>query len=291
MRESRGYLIFRFFNGIILSIVVFVTLFPYLNVIAVSFSDKMAVLSGKVLFYPIGFTTSAYTHIMRQGDFWLGYKNTVVYTVLGTLIGLVMTIMCAYPLSKKNLRGASVILKFIVFTMFFSGGLIPLYLLVVKLKLVDKIWAMIIPGCINPYNVIVMRTFFQGIPRDLEEAAEIDGLNQLGILVKIILPLSKPIIATITLFIAVAIWNDWFSALIFLNDSRLHPITLFLRNIIMGSLMAAKSGQKLDASATYALPETLQSATIVLATVPILCVYPFIQKHFVKGIMIGSLKG
>lgn len=291
MKESKAYFVFRIFNALILAVIVFATLFPYLNIIATSCSDKMAVLAGDVSFYPIDFNLVAYKHIIDQGSFWLGYKNTFVYTVLGTFIGLIMTIMCAYPLSKKNLPGAGIILKFIVFTMFFSGGLIPLYLLVVKLELVDTMWAMILPGCINAYNVIIMRTFFQGIPQDLDEAAQIDGMNQIGILVKIILPLSKPIIATMTLFIAVAIWNDWFTALIFLNEERLYPITLFLRNIVMGSLMAAKSGQQMDSTAGQTLPQTLQSATIVLVTVPILCVYPFIQKYFVKGIMIGSIKG
>lgn len=291
MNKNRSYAIFEIFNYIILGFVVLVTLYPFLYMLATSLSSAKEVLAGNVTFYPIEFSLKAYEHIMSQDTFWLGYKNTIIYTVFGTIISLILSIMCAYPLSKKNLVGSGLFLKLIVFTMFFSGGLIPFYLLIVKLKMVNTIWAIVVPNAISAYNVLVMKTFFQGIPSSLEDAAEIDGLNQIGVLTRIIIPLSKPILATMTLFIAVFLWNDWFMALILLNDNKLYPVTLFLRNIVMGSIMAAKSGETINATAAQSLPQTLQAATIMLVTVPILLVYPFIQKYFVKGVMIGSIKG
>ena len=289
--ESKSYKTFKVLDVFLLLLIAFVTLFPFIYLFSISLSSSKAVLAGNVYFYPKDFNFQAYKGIMEQSNFWLGYKNTVIYTVFGTLISLFMTIICSYPLSKKNLVGSSVFLKLIVFTMFFSGGLIPTYLLIQKIGLVNTRFAILLPGAINAYNVLIMKTFFQGIPESLEEAAKIDGLNQIGVLIKIVLPLSKPIIATITLFISVGFWNDWFSSLIFLNSDKLYPVTLFLRNIIMGTTMAAKSGQTMDASAGQSLPQTLQAAATMLVVLPILCVYPFVQKYFVQGVMIGSVKG
>ena len=188
----------------------------------------------RVHFLPVDFNLSAYTSIITESRFWNGYRNTLLFTTTGTFLGLFLTVSLAYPLSRDDFPGKDVILKFMVFTMFFSGGLIPLYLLVSNLGWIDTIWAIIVPNAIIIFNVLVMRTFFMGIPQALIDAGEIDGLNQLQILSHIVIPLSKPIIATIGLFIAVQIWNDWFSALIFLNMDDLYPVTLFLRNIVMG---------------------------------------------------------
>ncbi|SHH84387.1 carbohydrate ABC transporter permease [Clostridium grantii] len=289
--ESKSYKAFKVLDVVILLLIAFITLFPFIYLFSISFSSSKAVLAGGVNFYPVDFNWGAYKGILEQSNFWLGYKNTIIYTVFGTLISLFMTIICAYPLSKKNLVGSSIFLKLIVFTMFFGGGLIPTYLLIQKIGLVNTRYAILLPGAINAYNVLIMKTFFQGLPESLEEAAKIDGLNQIGVLIKIVLPLSKPIIATITLFISVGFWNDWFSSLIFLNNDKLYPVTLFLRNIIMGTTMASKSGQTMDASSAQSLPQTLQAAATMLVVLPILCVYPFVQKYFVQGVMIGSIKG
>lgn len=288
--RSKGYSIFQAVNFLFMLLVVAVTLYPLLYMFALSFSSNTAILTGKVFLWPVDFTLRPYMRIIEQKDFWTGYRNTIVYTVTGTAVGLFMTVLCAYPLSKKHLFGRKLLLKMMVFTMYFGGGLVPTYLLVNSLKMTDKIWALIIPGAISVYNMLVMRTFFEGLPQSLEEAAAIDGMNQLGILMKIILPLSKPILATIGLFFAVWFWNDWFYPLIYLNDGKKYPVTLFLRNVIMGSQMAAKNGQALDSGSSVVMPQSLQAATVMLVTVPILLVYPFIQKYFVQGVMIGSIK-
>ena len=228
---------------------------------------------------------------MKESKFWINYRNTIVYTVLGTVIGLFMTTICAYALSKKRLVGRVVILRLIVFTMFFGGGMIPTYNLIKNLNMLDTIWAIVVPGAIIPYNVLLMKTYFEGLPVELEEASSIDGLSQLGFFTKIALPLSKPILATMTLFISVAHWNDWFAALLYLNDSDRYPVTLYLRNIMMGATLASQTGQNIDASTVQSIPEGIQAASMILVIVPILCLYPFVQKHFVKGVMIGSIKG
>lgn len=290
VRKSKGYKIFQLANTIFMIFVILATVLPFLYILAMSLSSNSAILSGKVYFLPKDFSTSAYTQIVQQQNFWIGYKNTIVYTVSGTILALVLTVMCAYPLSKRDLAGRKFLLEFMVFTMYFGGGLIPSYLLIKNLHWINTIWALIVPGAISTYNMLVMKTFFEGLPKSLEEAAAIDGMNQLGILLKIILPLSKSILATMTLFYAVGYWNDWFTALIYMNSDKYYPVTLFLRNIIMGAQMAAQSGQALNANSAATLPQGLQSATIMLVTIPILCIYPFVQKYFVQGVMIGSIK-
>jgi len=290
-KKIDGYTIFRFFNIIGLLIISFLTLYPFIYMFAVSFSSSSAVLTGNVNWHPIDFTIISYQEIVGQLKFWTGYRNTFIYTLGGTVLSLVLTIMCAYPLSKKSLYGRNGIMKFIVFTMFFSGGLIPFYLVISSFKMVNTVWAIIIPGAVNAYNVLIMRTFFMGIPSSLGEAAEIDGLNQIQILIQIILPLSMPIIATVGLFNAVWYYNDWFNALIFLNDEKLYPVTMYLRNIMLGTIMASKSGVSIDASSTRSISQTLQAASTMLVLVPMLISYPVVQKYFVKGVMIGSVKG
>jgi putative aldouronate transport system permease protein len=203
---------------------------------------------------------------------------------------MVATILAGYALSKKHLRGGGIIMRLFVFTMFFNGGLIPNFLWVKSLGLINTVWAILLPLAINPFFMIIMRTFFLSIPESLEQAAEIDGLNPVQILARIVLPLSKPILATIGLFYGVFYWNDWFRPLIFLNDSRMQPVTLYLRNLVMGQQLAAQQGEVTGAGAEL-VSETLKSASILLVSVPILCVYPFLQKYFVKGILIGSVKG
>jgi putative aldouronate transport system permease protein len=289
---TNGYKVFTAFNILFMIFIIVITLFPFIYMLAISFSGNSAVLRGDVLFYPIDFTVTAYRNITNDAQFWVGYRNTLIYTAGGTLISMAMTVACAYPLSKKQLPGRGPLLMFMVFTMYFGGGLIPFYLLVRSLHLINTVWAILVPGAISVYNMIVMKTFFEGIPQDIEEAAQIDGLSYIATLFKIVLPLSKPVIATITLFYAVGFWNDWFNAMIYLNSNSLYPVTLYLRNLLMGAQLAASNGQGITSGSEAAVvPQTLQAATVVLVTVPILCIYPFIQKYFVKGVMLGSIKG
>ncbi|WOC33103.1 MULTISPECIES: carbohydrate ABC transporter permease [Caproicibacterium] len=290
-QRSIGRRVFLGINAVIMLFVVTVTLFPFLYMFATSFSSTEAIVKGEVTFWPVDFTVNSYAAILQQQQFWSGYKNTILYTVFGTVIGVLLTAICAYPLSKKKLPGKKGILMFMVFTMYFGGGLVPYYLLITGLHMINTMWAIILPGAISTYNMLVMRTFFMGIPDSLEEAAQIDGLGYLGIFTKIILPLSKPVIATIALFNAVGYWNDWFNPMIYLNNTSKYPVTLFLRNVVMGATLSVKSGQQITSSSSMqTMPQTLQAATIMLVTIPILCVYPFVQKYFVKGVMIGSIK-
>ena len=289
MRKSTTRKVFEVFNYTLLSLFVLFTLYPILNQIAISFSSASGILKDNVTIIPIDFTLETYKNLVAQDVFWLNYLNTIIYTVVGTTIGLASTTMCAYALSKPSVRGRSVILKLIIFTIFFAGGLIPNFALIKGLGWIDTIWAVTIPLAIIPYHILIMRTYFEGLPVELEEASKIDGLGQFGYFIKIALPLSKPIIATMILFIAVIYWNDWFSALIYLNDPKAQPVTLFLRNIMMGAQTAAESGDV--GSSIKTIPQSVQAASMIVVTTPILCVYPFVQKYFVKGVMIGAVKG
>lgn len=272
-------------------ILVAATLFPFLYMVAVSFSSSRAVMASEVFLIPRDFNLTAYKQVMSQSQFWISYKNTVLYTVVGTAISLSLTVIAAYPLSKRDLVGGPIIMKFMIFTMFFAGGLIPNFILIRDLQIYDTIWAIVLPGAMNAYNVIIMRTFFQGIPDELKEAAKIDGLSDIGVMFKIILPLSKPILATIGLFMAVWLWNEWFMSLIYLKSDIKRPVAMYLRNIVLGAMNTIKSGDMVDNSASKTVPETLQASTIMLTSIPILCIYPFIQKYFTKGMLIGSVKG
>ena len=291
MKKSLGRKVFEVVNVTVLTIFSLLCLYPILNQVALSLSSSSGILKHTVTIFPIDFTLETYTAILKEGTFWLNYRNTVIYTVVGTAISLFMTTICSYPLSKKSLYGGSYILKFFVFTMFFGGGLIPCYMLVRNLHMMDSIWAIVIPGAIAPFSILLMKTFFEGLPTDLEDAAAIDGLSQWGCFVRIALPLSKPILATMTLFSAVGYWNEWFSAVLYLNDSDKYPVTLYLRNIMMGAQIAASSGQKVDLSATVSIPQSIQAAAMLIVIIPILCIYPFVQKHFAKGVLIGAIKG
>lgn len=287
--HSTSYKIFRAFNFFFMFLVICFTLYPFLYILATSVSNEAAVEAGKVTFFPIGFHLNAYEAVMAGSGFWISYKNTIIYTVIGTSLSLIMTILLAYPLSKSHLKGKGFIVFLVVFTMFFTGGLIPNYLLVRGLGMLDTIWAMVIPGMINTFFMIILRTFFMGIPQELEDAAAVDGLNPFGILLQIVLPLAKPALATIGLFYAVAEWNNWFSAFLYLTDKEKMPVTIFLKNVLSQVSYATKS----DATGVELseVESNIRSATIIMVVTPIICVYPFIQKYFVKGIMVGSLKG
>ncbi|ADH60027.1 binding-protein-dependent transport systems inner membrane component [Thermoanaerobacter mathranii subsp. mathranii str. A3] len=290
MKVSRGEKIFNIMNIIIMIIVIIATLYPFLYLTAISFSSEKYVYAGEITLLPKGFTMKTYQVLLSEKLFWISYKNTIVYTLVGTFISLFLSTLLAYPLSKKHLKGRGIILGLVVFTMFFSGGLIPTYLLVNALGMRNTIWAVVIPGAINTYYVIVMKTFFEGLPVELEEAAAIDGMNTYGILLHIVLPLSMPMMAAMTLFYAVGMWNNWFGPFIYLDKRELFPAALYLRNIIAGAQQTAVSSGS-NIGDLEQIEATVKSAAMILTALPIIMVYPFLQKYFVKGVMIGSLKG
>ncbi|WP_327035700.1 carbohydrate ABC transporter permease [Micromonospora ureilytica] len=286
--DSRGYRIFRVVNTVVLLGVVVVTLYPFLNIVARSLSEEAYIIAGKVTVVPRGFDLTAYKLLMSDGLFWTNYRNTVVYTVVATLISIVLTTCYAYVLSKPQLKGRPFLIGVALFTMFFSGGLIPNYVLVTSLGMKNTIWAVVIPNAISVFNLLVMKAFFESLPSELEEAAAVDGLNTYGTLLRIVLPLSKAIIATMVLFYAVSFWNSWFTAFLYIDQQDLLPVTVYLRNLIAGATSAesaAADADKVQAAAT------LEAVTIVLTTLPILAIYPFVQRFFVRGVMLGAVKG
>lgn len=277
---------------LIAAVIILIVLYPLLFVVSASFSDPAKVLGGEVWLLPKGLTLEAYTNILHNAKIWTGYRNSIVYAVVGTLINIIMTLLAAYPLSRPDLPGRKGLMMIVTLTMFFSGGLIPSYLLVKSLGMVDTMWALIIPGAISTYNLIVMRTYFQSsIPWELQEAAHIDGCSNWRLLISIILPLSKPIIAVMVLFYAVGHWNAFFNALIYIRTEDLYPLQLVLREILMISQSAGVDGGNVGMEEKILLSESIKYAVIIVSSLPVLIMYPFVQRHFVKGVMIGSIKG
>ncbi|TDD13838.1 carbohydrate ABC transporter permease [Nonomuraea diastatica] len=289
LAKSRGYRAFQVVNAVVLTGVVVVTLYPFINIVARSFSEERYILSGEVNLIPRGFNLTTYQIVVADPMFWTNYRNTVVYTVVATAIAMVLTTCYAYVLSKRHLKGRTFLIWVAVFTMFFNGGLIPNYVLVNSLGLTNSIWAIVLPNAISVFNLLVMKAFFENLPGDLEEAAAIDGLNTYGILGRIVLPLSKAVIATMVLFYAVSFWNSWFSAFLYLNRTELFPVTVYLRNIIAGATGAENAGA--GAADLTQVAANIQSVTIMLTVLPILAVYPFVQRYFVSGVMLGAVKG
>jgi putative aldouronate transport system permease protein len=287
--KSLGSRLFDLLLAAFMLFVIFATLYPFYHILIVSLSDGSAVLRGAVRFWPVKPTLDTYKLVLQDPVVPRSLINSTIYTGLGTTINLIMTALCAYPLARPRFSGRIFFTWMVTLTMFFTGGLIPLYLLVLQMGLIDSIWAIVLPVAINPYNMFLMRTFFQGIHESVYEAALIDGASELGILWRIVLPLSKPIFATLLLFYAVAHWNDFFNALIFLNNGIKFPIQLHLRNVvILGQFDQAN--ELAGGSDMAVIEQTLKYATIMVSTVPILVVYPFVQKYFVKGVMIGAIK-
>ncbi|MGV9213876.1 carbohydrate ABC transporter permease [Micromonospora sp. RB23] len=290
IRPTRGYRVFQACNAVVLTIVVVVTLFPFINVLARSLSDEGYIIAGQVNLVPRGFNLDTYRLVLHDSLFWTNYRNTIFYTFVATTISIVLTTCYAYVLSKKHLRGRTALIGIAVFTMFFTGGLIPNYVLVTSLGMKNTVWAIAVPNAINVFNLLVMKAFFESLPTDLEEAAAVDGLNTYGILLRIVLPLSKAIVATMVLFYAVAFWNSWFAAFLYMDQQELWPVTVYLRNLIAGATGAENVGAIAEADEVQA-EATLKSVTIVLTTLPILLVYPFVQRYFVRGVMLGAVKG
>lgn len=288
-KRSVGEIIFDAFNIILLIMLAFLFLYPMWYVLVASLSSGQAIARGQVTFWPVNFNLEAYSKVLANGEIWTAYLNTIFYVTVGTAINLVLTTLGAYPLSRQDLYGRGLFMGIIVFTMFFSGGLIPIYLNIRDLELYNTRWALLLPPGISAFNLIVMRTFFQTIPDSLIESAKIDGANEFKILARIVLPLSKPVIAVMILFYAVAHWNSWFNALIFLRDRTLFPLQLLLREILVQA-SAAEMATGVTTREITTISDAIKYATIIVSTVPVLVIYPFLQKYFVQGVMIGAIK-
>lgn len=291
IRDSRSYRIFSTVNMIALLLLCAVMLYPFVMLLAQSFSSAGAISAGKVNLLPVDPNLDTYRAVANNDTFWRSYGNTVLYTVIGTAIAMVLTTTYAYVLSKKHLRGRGLLIGIAVFTMFFNGGIVPNYVLISSLGMKNTMWAVILPPALSVFNLLVMKAFFENLPTELEEAAHIDGLGWFGIFFRIVLPLSKAVIATMVLFYSVQYWNDWFAAFLYLDRTDLFPVTLYLRNLIAGASTAASEGAAASGSAVADISANIQSVTMILILVPILCVYPFVQRYFVSGVMLGSVKG
>ncbi|PCL94018.1 carbohydrate ABC transporter permease [Paenibacillus lautus] len=276
-------------NALILTGVVGACLYPFVYMLAVSLSDSASIASGEVWLWPKGFNLDMYQYVFEDGRVPKGYKNTLIYVVLGTAISLLVTALGAYSLSKAKLVMGKPILMLIVFTMFFNGGMIPTFLVVKELGFVNTIWGMVLPGAVATWNLLIMRTFFMGMPQELEESGKIDGLSEIGIFFRIVLPLSKPVLATIGLYYAVGMWNNFMGPLLYLRDADMQPLQVILRNIVLSGQLTGTDGPVVGD--IVVVEDGLKFATIMVSTLPILLVYPFIQKYFVKGALIGSVKG
>ena len=286
IKESGSYRVFKVFNAIILTLISVAMLYPFLYLVAQSFSSTQAIVAGQVGLIPKDFNISTYKYVITDGKFIPYYGNTIVYSIIGTVCALLFSALLAYPLSKAELYGGKAINKFIIFTMYFSGGMIPNYILMVSLGLRDTVASFILPGMISTYYVILMRSFFLTLPRELEEAGEIAGLDLWGVFWRIAIPLSKPIIATMTLFYVVQYWNDWFDAFLYLDTTTKWPVAYYLRQLI-----SSASGTSADAGDAMQIASNIKSCAMVLTSAPIICIYPFIQKYFVQGMMLGGVKG
>jgi putative aldouronate transport system permease protein len=291
IRRSRSDLIFDIVNLGICVIIFLLVLYPLVYVVSASVSSPLAVLQGRMVLWPIEPRISAYTDVFKHQDLMMGYRNSLILVIFGTAVNIILTFFGAYILSRRDLFGRTFLTMMFAFTMFFSGGMIPTYLVVKNVGLLNSMWAMILPGAISMYNLVVMRTFFQtAIPDSLIESAEADGAGQLYIMFRIILPLSHSIIAVVCLFYGVAHWNQYFQALLYLSSRAKYPLQLFLREILL--LSQVQDMVDTQGFADQVLQgEAIKYALIIVASVPVMAVYPFIQRHFVKGVMLGAIKG
>ncbi|WP_100406882.1 carbohydrate ABC transporter permease [Bacillus solitudinis] len=293
IRRSKEDKVFDAINITLLTLMLLAILYPLYFIVIASISNPDRIFAGDVWLYPIEITFEGYSRIFQDGKIWIGYKNTVIYTVVGTILNVFLTLTAAYALSRKDFYGRNFFMIMFVFTMFFSGGLIPTYLVVQNLGMVNTMWAMIIPKAVAVWNIIVARTFFQAsIPDEMLEAAKVDGCSNTKFFTKIVLPLSKPVIAVMVLFYAVGHWNSYFDALVYLNNESLYPLQLILRNILIQNEAAATMVSDLESvAAQQRIADLIKYGVIIVGSLPLLIVYPFIQKYFVQGVMIGGIKG
>jgi len=296
--ESLKSKLFDFFNIMLISLIMIIVLYPLIFIVSSSLSDPDLVSTGKVWLLPQGLNIEGYKRVFRDPEIMVGYRNTIFYTIAGTCLNLLLTLLAAYALSRKDLVGRNVLMFFMAFTMYFSGGMIPTYLLIKTLGLFNTWWVLIIGGAVATYNLIIARTFFSnGVPHDLEEAAMIDGCSMTRTFITIVLPLSKALIGVLTLYYGVAHWNSWFSAMIYLTDRDKVPLQLILREILIEQQMRADMVSSGDAMGDEMLTLQVKLASliryciIVVSSAPVIIVYPFLQKYFDKGVMLGSIKG
>lgn len=288
-REDR---IFDAVTNTLLLLAVFAVLYPLYFVVLASISDPAAVNRGKMLFWPVDITFAGYKYVLRDSRIWMGYMNTAIYTIFGTLFALFLTLSGGYALSRKDLPGISFFMKMMVFTMYFSGGLIPLYMVVRGLNLINTRMALIILGSFSAYNTVIARTFFSSkIPSEFFEAASLDGCGNARFFFSIVMPLSKEIIAVIALFYAVGHWNSYFNALIYVSDRKLYPLQLILRELLITSQSVSNSASVDEIAEMQKVAETIKYGVILISSLPVLLLYPFLQRFFVNGIMIGGIKG
>ena len=284
--------IFYFTAYGIVSFLTLLVLYPLVYVVSASFSSGVAIAGGRVWLWPVDFSLEGYKTILNYKYVWVGYRNTIFYTVCGTLINVAMTMICAYPLSRSKLRGKKYIMFLFLFTMLFGGGMIPSYILVRKLHMMNTVWALMIPGAMSVYNMIVARTYISSnIPDEMLEAAKIDGCDDIRYFFKVVLPLSKTIIAVLVMWYAVGHWNAYFNAFLYLSDKDKYPLQIFLREILLKSQMDADLISLKTTMEMRNMQHVIKYALIVVSTAPLMCAYPFVQKYFVKGVMIGSVKG
>lgn len=296
MARSFGDKIFDYLNLIFVILIMIVVLYPLVFVLSASFSSPSAINTGNVYLFPVNFNVNGYKAVFENSQIWIGFKNSFIYAALAVVFNLFMTTVAAYPLSRKDFRYRNVIMYFFAFTMYFGGGLVPTYLVIKQLGLIDSIWVMVLPTSMSVFNVILMRTYIQtSIPEGLQEAARIDGCNDFRYLWSILIPLCKPILAVIALYVAVGSWNSYFNALIYLSSTDLYPIQIFLRNILtmnqFDSGMLSRIQDPKVISSKLGMQALLKYSLIIVSSLPVLLIYPFVQKHFVKGITLGAIKG
>ncbi len=293
IKNNKSDAVFTFVVYAFTALIALIILYPLYFVVIASFSDPNLVASGQVLFIPKGITMEGYKYIFRDPRIWTGYRNTVLYTVCGTLIALFITIPAGYALSRQDMAGRGLVMKILIVTKYFSGGLIPTYLIVKGLHLVDTPYVLMILGSFSVFNLILCRTYFlNSMPIELQEAAEIDGCGIFQYFIKVVIPLSKSIIAIMVLYYAVGHWNSFFNGLIYVNDAKLYPLQLIMRDILIGGQMIDPSSADPDSlELMKQIARTIKYGVIIVSSLPVLVMYPFVQKHFVKGVMIGSVKG
>lgn len=288
--KSTGEKVFDVFNYAFLSLFGLLAVLPFIFVISGSFASDAEITQRAVFLIPRTFSLDAYKFILSTDTIVRSIGVSIYVTLVGTIVNLFFTVTMAYPMARRNLMGRNLVLNLVIFTMLFGGGMIPTYLVIRDLQLLDTMNALILPGAISAFNLIIVKNFFQELPPELEDAAKIDGCNELGLLWRIVLPLSKPVLATFTLFYAVGHWNNFFSALLYINDPAKWPLQVMLRQIVM---LSQSAGDINSMDPTFVQPpeQSIKMAVIVVGTIPILCVYPFLQKHFAKGVLLGSVKG
>ena len=290
--KTKGDVVFTCINTTLLTLIFIIILYPLIFVVSASFSEPMEVMKGNVILFPKGFSLDAYARVFRDNSIMIGYANTIMYTFFGTFLNVALTLLAAYPLSRRDFRGAKLITILMTITMFFGGGMIPTYLTYQKLGLVGKPLVLVLRGAVSVWNIIITRTFLEGVPYSLQEAAFVDGCSDFNVFRKIIVPLSRPIIVTMVLFYGVFHWNDFMGALIYIDNEKYYPLQLVLRNIMLQGEMESFTDSTSESLAQQQmLIEGIRYAVIVVASAPVIALYPFLQKHFVQGMTVGAVKG